>query len=95
MNSESQIYQNLMHNSSLYMALKTGVSLIDFSIWSIELIFPRNKSEILMSETMYLLPGQKLARQKHVLKREVHIALSVNGNKFLYYLKNWNNMTIM
>ena len=39
MNSESQIYQNLMHNSSLYMALKTGVSLIDFSIWSIELIF--------------------------------------------------------
>lgn len=42
---KAQIYQSLMQESSLYIALKPGVPLLDFSFWNKEFIFPCDMSE--------------------------------------------------
>lgn len=91
---KAQIHQTLMHNSSLYIALKPGVSMLDFSFetqnsyfWVIclEIFLPY------MSETICSLPTEKIDQiesRKCLLKKEAHTALLVKRREFLDSLKN-------
>lgn len=90
---KAQIHQTLRQESSLYIALKPGVPLLDFSFWNIEFIFSCNMSEnvpaLYVWDNLLITYSRERPDNKwEVFAEEAHKALLVNRREFLNSLKN-------